>query len=103
MILAAERWQEAKSALRGAPIDPSISFAVATALDRAGEARETREEIVAAALASLRPTTALEVASGLARLARQARSSDARDALAAARVRSELPPPLRAALEEGGI
>jgi membrane associated rhomboid family serine protease len=102
-FLAAERWQEAKSALRGAPIDPSISFAVATALDKTGEAREAREEIVAVALAGLRPTTAVEVASGLARLARQARSPDARDALAAALARSDLPPQLRAALEESGI
>jgi hypothetical protein len=95
---AADRWQELKSALKTKSVDAALSLQVAGALDQLGEARATRDEIVADALAGLRATTAPPVVAELARLAAASSARDVRTALDAARRRSDLPPAVRDAL-----
>ena len=95
---AADLWQELKAALKERPVDPAISLLLVDAFVKLDEAREQREEILADALAGVKPASAPQVVASLVRLASGARSGGVKAALDAARARLEGTPALREAL-----
>jgi membrane associated rhomboid family serine protease len=97
-LAAFERWRELVAALRGRASDPQLAVEIAEALERAGEGREARAELIESALDGLRPESPPELASRLGRLAAGNRLPAVARALAAARARADLPEATRAKL-----
>jgi hypothetical protein len=95
-LAAFERWRELAATLRGRAGDPLLAVEIAEALERAGEGREARAELIESALDGLSPQTPPELAARLGRLA--AGLPTVARAVAAARARPDLPEATRSSL-----
>lgn len=94
-LRAVELWRELRWALRSRPSDPLLAVEVAEALERAGEGREAREEVIEAALEGVSSSTPPELAGRLVELARRHHTAGVRAALGTLARRDELPEALR--------